>query len=85
MSWRSLASMSETMSPLEQATFADAEDAERDELVGYLERDQLEVEMDKHLPPARLSRWSRLGLWALRVFVVAVGAMVIYTFVAGLH
>jgi hypothetical protein len=73
------------MSSLKQATFADAEDAERDELVGYLERDQLEVEMDKRLPPARLSRWGRLGLWALRVFVVAVGGMVIYTFVAGLH
>ena len=73
------------MSPVEQATFADADDAERDELVGYLERDQLEVEMDKTLPPARLGRLSRLGLWALRVFVVAVGGMVIYTFVAGLH
>ena len=49
------------MSPVEQATFADAEDTERDELVGYLERDQLEVEMDKTLPPARLGRLSRLG------------------------
>jgi hypothetical protein len=69
----------------QEASFTDAQDDARDELVGYLERDQLEVEMDKHLPLARLSRWSRLGLWALRVFVVAVGAMVIYTFVAGLH
>ena len=49
------------MSPVEQANFADAEDAERDELVGYLERDQLEVEMDKTLPPARLGRLSRWG------------------------
>jgi hypothetical protein len=73
------------MSPPEQATFADAQDAARDELVGYLERDQLEVEMDKTLPPAPIGRLSRLGLWALRVFVVAVGAMVIYTFIAGLH
>jgi hypothetical protein len=71
--------------PREEATFLDAQDDTRDELVGYLERDQLEVEMDKTLPPARLGRWSRVGLWALRVFVLVVGAMVIYTFVAGLH
>jgi len=73
------------MKPSEQASYLDAQDVARDELVGYLERDQLEVEMDKRLPPARLSRRSRLGLWALRVFVIAVGAMVIYAFVAGLH
>ncbi len=71
--------------PAGQATFLDAQDEARDELVGYLERDQLEVEMDKRLPPAHLGRLSRLGLWALRVFVVSVGAMVIYTFIAGLH
>ncbi|HEY5388228.1 MAG TPA: hypothetical protein VIL79_10040 [Thermoleophilia bacterium] len=56
-----------------------------EELVGYLERDQLEEAMDTRLPPAQLGRWSRVGLWALRVFVIAVGAMVIYTFIAGLH
>jgi hypothetical protein len=56
-----------------------------EELVGYLERDQLEDAMDQRLPPARLGRWSRVGLWALRVFVAVVGAMVIYTFIAGLH
>lgn len=56
-----------------------------EELVGYLERDQLEEAMETRLPPAELSRWSRAGLWALRVFVVAVGAMVVYTFIAGLH
>ena len=41
--------------------------------------------MDKRLPPAPLGRWSRLGLWALRVFVVTVGAMVVYTFISQLH
>jgi hypothetical protein len=62
-----------------------ARDEAGEELVGYLERDQLEEAMETRLPPAELSRWSRAGLWALRVFVVAVGAMVVYTFIAGLH
>ena len=41
--------------------------------------------MDTRLARAALSRWSRAGLWALRVFVVAIGAMVVYTFVSLLH
>ncbi len=56
-----------------------------EEMVGYLERDQLEEVMDTRLARAALSRWSRAGLWALRVFVVAIGAMVVYTFVSLLH
>ena len=72
--------------PGRRSSFADAEDTERDELVGYLERDQLEVEMDKTLPPARLGLVEPPGIvGAWRVFVVAVGGMVIYTFVAGIH
>lgn len=73
------------MQTMAEEPFTDTQDDPRDELVGYLERDQLEVAMDVPQAPAALGRWSRLGLWALRVFVVAVGAMVIYTFVAGLH
>ena len=60
-------------------------DAAGEELVGYLERDQLEEAMDKRLPPAELGGWSRAGLWVLRIFVIVVGAMVVYTFIAGLH
>jgi hypothetical protein len=58
---------------------------EEEELVGYLERDQLEAEMDLHLPRAPLRRRARAGLWALRVFVLVLAFMVIYTFVAQLH
>lgn len=36
------------------------------------------------LPRARLSGRPAAALWALRVFVVVLGAMVVYTFVAGL-
>ena len=56
-----------------------------DELVGHLERDQLAAETIKPVPHARLSPRAAAALWALRVFVVIVGAMVIYTFVAQLH
>jgi hypothetical protein len=58
---------------------------EPEEHVGYLELDQLEAEMDKHLPPAPLPRGAKLGLWALRLFVLAMAFMVIYTFVMQLR
>jgi hypothetical protein len=56
-----------------------------DELVGHLERDQLVAETLKPVPRARLSPRAIAALWALRMFVVVVGAMVVYTFVAELH
>jgi hypothetical protein len=58
---------------------------DQEEFVGYLERDQLETETDKHVPRVQLSVRARAGLWALRIFVVAVSVMVIYTFVSQLH
>jgi hypothetical protein len=33
------------------------------------------------LPRARLSRGAQIGLWALRIFAIALTAMVVYTFV----
>lgn len=54
------------------------------ELIMHLERDQLVAETLKALPPARIGPRALAALWALRVFVVVVGAMVIYTFVARL-
>jgi hypothetical protein len=35
--------------------------------------------------PAELSASAISGLWALRIFVVLVSLMVIYTFIAQLH
>jgi hypothetical protein len=52
-----------------------------DELIMHLERDQLVAETSRPLPRARLSGRATAALWALRVFVVIVGAMVIYTFI----
>jgi len=56
-----------------------------DELIMHLERDQFVTETSRPVPRAPLSRRARTGLWALRVFVVLVSLMVIYTFIAGLR
>ena len=56
-----------------------------DELIMHLERDQFVAETSRPVPRAHLSATARAGLWALRVFVVLVGLMVIYTFIDQLH
>ena len=59
-------------------------DREREELVMYLERDQLVSDRGRPVPRARLSRRVEAGLWALRAFALVVSAMVVYTFIAQL-
>ncbi len=59
-------------------------DREREELVMYLERDQLVSDTGRPVSPAQLSRRVKVGLWALRVFALVVSAMVLYTFIAQL-
>jgi hypothetical protein len=56
-----------------------------DELIAHLERDQFVAETSRPVPRAPLSARASTGLWALRVFVVLVSLMVIYTFVEQLH
>ncbi|HZU60979.1 MAG TPA: hypothetical protein VE983_08435 [Solirubrobacteraceae bacterium] len=53
-------------------------------LIDYLESDQLVQHRAKPVNRARLTGATTLGLWALRVFVLVLGVMVIYTFVAQL-
>lgn len=55
-----------------------------EELVQFLERDQLVEDKSRPVPRAELGRWANVALWALRVFVLVVSAMVIYAFVAQL-
>jgi hypothetical protein len=50
----------------------------------FLEPDQLVVDKSRPVPRAQLSERANAGLWALRVFVLVVSAMVIYTFVSQL-
>ncbi len=66
---------------------ADLQPQERleDELIMHLERDQFVAETSRPVPRASLSARAGAGLWALRVFVVIVSLMVIYTFVEQLH
>ena len=57
-----------------------------DELVMHLERDQFVAETSRPVPPGLAQpRVTVLALWALRVFVVLVSLMVIYTFFYQLH
>jgi hypothetical protein len=56
-----------------------------DQLIMHLERDQFVAETSRPVAQAVLGTRARFGLWALRVFVVLVSAMVIYTFIDQLH
>jgi hypothetical protein len=56
-----------------------------DELIMDLERDQFVVETSRPVPRAALSPRATAALWALRVFVLLVSVMVIYTFIDQLH
>jgi hypothetical protein len=60
-------------------------DRAEDQLIMHLERDQLVAETARPVPRAALGTRAVVALWALRVFVVVVGAMVIYTFIYQLH
>jgi hypothetical protein len=62
-----------------------AQERHEDELIMHLERDQFVAETSRPVPHAPLSARARAGLWALRVFVVIVSLMVIYTFAQQLH
>jgi hypothetical protein len=62
-----------------------AQERFEDELIMHLERDQFVVETSRPVPRAVLSARVTAGLWALRIFVVIVSLMVIYTFIDQLH
>jgi hypothetical protein len=62
-----------------------AQERPEDELIMHLERDQFVAETSRPVPRAPLSARAIAGLWALRVFVVLVSLMVIYTFVEQLR
>ncbi len=50
----------------------------------HLEPEQLSVHIRQPVPRARLSSRVQAGLWVLRVFVVVLSIMVIYTFISQL-
>lgn len=66
---------------LQRTPLPDHEPTDHEELIGYLERDQLVADTSRPVSRAHLSARIRAGLWALRAFVVIVSFMVIYTFI----
>ena len=66
----------------------DRKQQERDdyeeEMIMFLERDQLMSDRRRPLPPADIGPRAHVALWTLRIFVLIVGLMVIYTFCAQL-
>jgi hypothetical protein len=62
-----------------------AQERAEDELIMHLERDQFVAETSRAVPRAALSARTTTALWVLRVFVVLVSLMVIYTFFEQLH
>jgi len=75
------------MTPRDQGLLAVTTDSqsEHEELVGFLEPDQLVNDKARPVARAHLSGSTRFWLWVLRVFVVVVAVMVIWTFVAQLR
>jgi hypothetical protein len=57
---------------------------EHEQLIEFLESDQLVDARSHPLQRRVLHRRVAIALWALRVFVIVVGIMVIYTFFARL-
>ena len=55
-----------------------------DELIYALEPDQVVAAASRPLPRYRLSRAGDIGLWLLRVFVLLITALVVYTFIVAL-
>ena len=78
------------MTDTHQASSIDEQDLQaqerlEEELIMDLERDQFVAETSRPVPRASLSPPATAGLWALRIFVVLVSLMVIYTFIDQLH
>lgn len=51
------------------------------ELINGLEPDQLVAVASKPLPRMRLGRTADIALWSVRIFVLALSALVTYTFI----
>lgn len=56
-----------------------------EDLVQGLEPDQLVEVMNMQLPRARVGRGVNIALWVLRVFLLVLAAMAVYTFIAGIR
>ncbi len=55
------------------------------ELIEGLEPDQVVSVASRRLPRYTMTRRVKIALWAMRIFSVLITAMVVFTFVVGLH
>jgi hypothetical protein len=55
-----------------------------DELIHALEPDQVVAAASRPLPRYQLSSAGNVGLWLLRIFVLLITALVVYTFIIAL-
>jgi hypothetical protein len=62
-----------------------AQERAEDQLIMHLERDQFVAETSRPVPRMTLGKRASAGLWVLRVFVIILSLMVIYTFIDQLH
>jgi hypothetical protein len=69
----------------EQDPQAPVPEEPKEEMIMHLQRDQTVSQTSRPVPRVRLGPRTAASLWALRLFVVVVGAMVIYTFIVRLH
>lgn len=53
-----------------------------EDLINFLEPDQLVADTSRPLPRAQLSRRAHAALWMLRVFVIVLAVLVIYVFIS---
>ncbi len=75
--------MSDSNLPRDEAAhlIARHDPSDHEELIMFLERDQLVADTSQPVPRAHLGPGAKIALWGLRVFVLVVSFMVIYTFV----
>ena len=59
----------------------DHEPTDHEELIMFLERDQLVADTSLPVSPAHITARVKAALWILRTFVLIVSFMVLYTFV----
>lgn len=72
--------MSESESAVPMSESVSAVPASDRDLAMYLRPEQLVAGTSQPVPRRQVGPWASVGLWALRMFVIVLSLMVIYTF-----
>lgn len=71
--------------PTDHSDQLEPTDPSAEQLIMFLERDQLVRNRAQPVERAHLGHGATVALWGLRIFVLVVSSMVIYTFIAQLN